>query len=205
MKLAKEHFEQNIARVKNLGFLHKSIFELNDKNLDLSDILRAQHVMLVSALDHFIHEIVRIGMLEIYNNKRKITKEFEKFIHLIDKEILLKKAILEEKNDTWLNYQIRYKHGLKSFQQAEKIDEAILLIDPRDLWAEIAKKLSLDKEDLKKELNLIISRRNQIAHEADIEPQYKELREIKIEDVNDSILFVETIVSTIFFLVIIEE
>ena len=161
--------------------------------------------MLVSALDHFIHEIVRIGMLEIYNNKRKITKEFEKFIHLIDKEILLKKAILEEKNDTWLNYQIRYKHGLKSFQQAEKIDEAILLIDPRDLWAEIAKKLSLDKEDLKKELNLIISRRNQIAHEADIEPQYKELREIKIEDVNDSILFVETIVSTIFFLVIIEE
>lgn len=197
MKIAKEHFEQNIVRVKNLGDLYQTISIGNFNGLDLSDILRAQSVMLVSALDYFVHEIIRIGILEIYNKKRKATKEFKEFIFTTDKEILLKKAILEDKDNKWLDYQIRYRNGFKSFQQADKIEEAMLLIENRSIWSEIAILLEDDKNSLKKRLDLIIDRRNQIAHEADIEPIYKELREIKVEDVNDSIVFIENIVASI--------
>jgi hypothetical protein len=48
MQSAKVHFEQNIIRVKNLGAIYASINLQTTPILDLSDILRAQYVMLVS-------------------------------------------------------------------------------------------------------------------------------------------------------------
>jgi hypothetical protein len=198
MKSAKKHFEQNIERVKNLGSIYKTINLQTTPVVDLSDILRAQYVLLVSALDHFIHEIVRLGMIEIYNEKRKVTKEFKAFILSIDEKVLFKKAIMEEKNDKWLDYQIRYRNGFKSFQQADKLKEAMLLIIDTDIWEELANILNEDIKSLKNRLNLIIDRRNQIAHEADIEPTYQELRDIHIDDINDSIEFIENLVTRIF-------
>jgi len=212
MKSAKIHFEQNIIRVKNLGAIYRSINSQTTQILDLSDILRTQYIMLVSALDHFIHEIVRIGMIEIYNEDRVATKKFKEFIFSIDKNILFKKAVMVEiidkddfgntiepyKKTDWLNHQIRYRNGFKSFQQSDKIEEAILLILDIDLWSEVENKLNINKKFLKNRLDLIIERRNQIAHEADIEPTYQELREINIEDINDSILFIEALVEVIF-------
>ena len=47
--------------------------------LDLTDLLRSQIVMVVSALDHYIHEITRIGMLEVYDGKRPQTPAFLRF------------------------------------------------------------------------------------------------------------------------------
>ena len=84
MQSAKVHFEQNIIRVKNLGGIYDSINIQTTPILDLSDILRAQYVMLVSALDHFIHELVRFGMIEIYNGKRRVTKKFKDSIIFIE-------------------------------------------------------------------------------------------------------------------------
>jgi len=198
MQRAKEHFDNNIIRVKNLGAIYQIVNK--EITLDLSDILRSQYVMLISALDHFIHEIVRIGMIEIYNKNRRDTKEFKAFIFSLDKNILFNKAIMEDKNNQWLDYQIRLHNSYKSFQQAEKIKEALKLIDKMDLWNEISRYLNINKEDLTKQLNLIIDRRNQITHEADIEPTYQELRDIKVEDINDSIDFIEKIVNSIFIL-----
>jgi len=198
MQSAKVHFEQNIIRVKNLGTIYESINLQTTPSLDLSDILRAQYVMLVSALDHFIHELVRFGMIEIYNKNRKETKKFQEFIFSTEKDILFKKAIMEEKSDVWLNHQIRYRNGFKSFQEADKIQEAMLLIIDTDIWKEVADNLENDIKQIKRRLNLIIDRRNQISHEADIEPTYQELRTIYIDDVQDSILFIESLVEVIF-------
>ena len=198
MQSAKVHFEQNIIRVKNLGTIYESINLQTTPSLDLSDILRAQYVMLVSALDHFIHELVRFGMIEIYNKNRKETKKFQEFIFSTEKDILFKKAIMEEKSDVWLNHQIRYRNGFKSFQEADKIQEAMLLIIDTDIWKEVADNLDNDISQIKRRLNLIIDRRNQISHEADIEPTYQELRTIYIDDVQDSILFIESLVEVIF-------
>ncbi len=191
---AKQHFEQNIIRVKSLGAIYQSINSQTIQILDLSDILRAQYVMLVSALDHFIHEVVRIGMIEIYNNKRKATKNFKVFVFNLDKEILFKKAIMEEKNDNWLDYQIRYKNGFKSFQEADKIKEAMFLIIETDIWEDIDKNIINSKQYL----NLIVKRRNQIAHEADIEPINQELRDIHLDDIKNSIEFIEDLVKIIY-------
>jgi hypothetical protein len=208
MKSAKIHFEQNIIRVKNLGAIYKNINSQTTQILYLSDILRAQYVMLVSALDHFIHEIVRIGMIEIYKDKRKETKKFKEFIFNLDEKILFKKAIMVKiinkdniepyKDTVWLDYQIRYKNGFKSFQQADKIREAMLLITDKDIWEELSSLMNQDSKMLKNKLNLIVDRRNQIAHEADIKFEDKELRDIRSDDIDNSIIFIESLVKSIF-------
>lgn len=200
MNNSKKHFDENIDRVNNLGVIYTSITILNN-GMDISDILRTQYVMLVSALDYFIHEIVRIGILEIYNGKRKITKEFKTFIFDIDKDVLLNKSIMKNLDNEWLNYQIIVKNGYKSFQQADKIEEALsLLIDKDVIWKNIANSMDMiyQEKDIKKQLNLIIERRNQIAHEADIEPIYKTKRNINQNDVDDSIKFIILLVNGIY-------
>lgn len=212
MNNSKKHFDENINRVNNLGVIHTSITVQNNNGMDISDILRTQYVMLVSALDYFIHEIVRIGILEIYNGKRKITKEFKTFIFEIDKDVLLNKAIMKNLDNEWLNYQIIVKNGYKSFQQADKIEEALsLLIDIEKnnkdvIWKNIANRMNMiyQEKNVKKQLNLIIERRNQIAHEADIEPTYKTKRNISQNDVNDSIRFINLLVDGIYKFVISE-
>lgn len=68
-----EQFQENIKRVRALGGLHAAFDKATTSTVDLTDLLRAQIVMVVSALDYYIHEITRIGMLEVYDGKRPQT------------------------------------------------------------------------------------------------------------------------------------
>ena len=53
--------------------------------------------------------------------------------------------------------------------------------------------------DVKKELGLIINRRNKIAHEADlVDKRGVEKNEIKKEDVDEMILFIEKFVKALY-------
>jgi len=46
---------------------------------DISDILRSEIVMVVSALDHYVHESTRLGMIEACDGKRLQTQAFLKY------------------------------------------------------------------------------------------------------------------------------
>ena len=63
MKPAFDQFRTNIVRVRNLGSIVDALASQTTGVLDLSDVLRAEIVLAVSALDQFVHEIVRLGML----------------------------------------------------------------------------------------------------------------------------------------------
>ena len=74
-----EQFQENITRVQNLDGLHVPSGNVTTSAVDLTDLLRSQIVMIVSALDLYIHEITRVGMLEVYNGGRPQTDAFLKF------------------------------------------------------------------------------------------------------------------------------
>lgn len=79
MQRAFEQFDSNIKAIREMDALHNHLVnELKLPN-DLSDILRAQFVYAVSALDKLIHELVRIGMLEAFKNQRMKTSKFKGF------------------------------------------------------------------------------------------------------------------------------
>ena len=74
----------------------------------------------------------------------------------------------------------------------------MLLITDKDIWEELSSLMNQDSKMLKNKLNLIVDRRNQIAHEADIKFEDKELRDIRSDDIDNSIIFIESLVKSIF-------
>ncbi len=162
-----EQFRENIERVRSLGGLYNVLSQQATTPLDLTDLLRSQIVLVVIALDHFMHEITRVGMLEVYSGKRPQTPAFLCF--QVTMEAALQGITTVQGNEGWLDEEIRKKHGYLAFQHPDRIADAIRLFSPCRLWMSIASELNLEIEDVKTELQLIVDRRNQIAHEADLD------------------------------------
>lgn len=200
MQSAIDLFRISIRRVRELIAVHNSLKAQASSVLDLSDMLRAALVLAVSALDYYIHEVVRIGMLEIHRGPRPEPPGFSRF------EISLGSAragINAGQNiDSWLEDEIRQRLSYKSFQKPEHIADAIRLISNKKLWEEVSinmGRLPKDAKDIKNQLSLIVDRRNKIAHEADIDPSYPIGDRWPIDEllVNEAVDFIEQVVESI--------
>ena len=190
MQSAIEAFRASIQRVRDMHVLHASITSTVTPIVDLSDLLRAEIVLLVSALDYYIHELTRLGLLEIWNGKRASTKAYLKFSVSLD----CATHLATTSGAIRLDNEIRSLHSLLAFQQPDKIADAVRLFSPVELWPTIASAMSTDAGSLKKQLQLIVSRRNKIAHEADIDPSYPGQRwPIARTDVEEALALVEAI------------
>ncbi|MGL5062775.1 MAG: HEPN domain-containing protein [Microcoleus sp.] len=102
-------------------------------------------------------------------------------------------------NASWLENEIRERLGYQSFQQANKIADAIRYISDKNLWDEVANKISRPAKDIKQQLNSIVDRRNKIAHEADIDPTFNIGNRWSIDEVlvGDAVDFIELVVESI--------
>ena len=192
-----EQFRENITRVKTLGGLHQAFGELTTPAVDLTDLLRAQIVMIVSALDHYIHEITRVGMLEVYDGTRPQTTAFLRFQVTMDAAM---KGISKSSENEWLDIEIRQKHGYQAFQHPDKIAKAVQLFSSCELWRVVALELNLTDQDVKNRLRAIINRRNQIVHEADLDPSYPETGNrwpISPVDVTSTLNFIQNVCEAI--------
>jgi len=203
MQSAIDLFRISIARVRALIAVHNSLKAQASSVLDLSDMLRAALVLAVSALDYYIHEVVRIGMLEIHRGQRPEPPAFSRF------QISLGSArtgINAGQNiDSWLEDEIRQRHSYKSFQQPNAIADAIRLICDKKLWEEVSTnmgRVAQDAEDIKNQLSLIVDRRNKIAHEADIDPTLSIGNRWPIDEllVNETVDFIEQVVESIHYI-----
>lgn len=202
MQAAIDQFRINIERVRNLGAIYEVLRGQTTTILDLSDILRAELVMVVSVLDHYIHEIVRLGMLEAYSGNRIQTPAFLRFQVTLESAL---HGISTPTSDSWLENQIRTRHSYQSFQYPDNIANAIRLISEVQLWNEVANHLAMRPQNVKRELMLIVDRRNKIAHEADMDVSFPALpgKRWPINDVwvDDAINFIEQIAETIYTVV----
>jgi len=197
MQPAIDLFRISITRVRDLIAVHNSLKAQASSVLDLSDMLRAALVLAVSALDYYIHEVVRIGMLEIHRGQRLEPPAFSGF------QISLGNAragINAGQNiDSWLEDEIRQRHSYKSFQQPNAIADAVRLICDKKLWEEVSINMGSPAKDIKQQLSLIVDRRNKIAHEADIDPTLSLGNRWPIDEllVNEAVNFLEQVVESI--------
>ncbi len=195
-----EQFRENIRRVQNLGGLYDVLSQQTTPALDLTDLLRSQIVMVVSALDHYVHEITRVGMLEVYSGKRPQTPAFLRF--QVTMEATLQGIAAVQGNDGWFDEEIRKKHGYLAFQQPDRIADAIRLFSSCSLWISVASELNLEVENMKMELQLIVDRRNQIAHEADLDSRIPGNRfAISSSDTERMINFIQDLGEAIYVVV----
>ncbi len=196
MHNAIKHFKANAERVRALGGLYAALSRLTTPIVDTSDILRAQIVLAVSALDHYVHEITRLGMLEVLSGARPATGAFRRFQVTMDAALL---GISSGKGGaSWLEDEIREKHGYLAFQHPDKIADAVRHFSSCELWPSVAAQLKISVEDVKTRLRLIVERRNKIAHEADVDPSYPGSRwPISLQDVENTITFIEQVCEAI--------
>ena len=167
--------------------------------LDVTDILRAELVMAVSVLDHYIHELARLGMLEAFRNHRVRTPTFMKF------QVSLAAAmdgIADPQGEVWLEQEIRNRHSYQSFQTPENIAKAINLISDAQLWNEVARHLQMTSQGVRNTLMVIVDRRNKIVHEADMDPSFPGTRwPIDEQVVNEAVDFIDRLAETIYVII----
>ncbi len=186
MQRAIDLFRDSIMKVRHLGGLYDSLSRMTTAAVDSTDLLRSQIVLSVSAVDFFVHEITVQGMLETLRGIRPSTEAFHKY-KLSAGLLLLSPYDLASAFER----EIRERHSYLSFQQPDKVADAIRLISPKPLWQELSALLGRNEGELKNQLRLIVERRNQIAHEADVDPSYPAQRwPIRKSDTDDCVQFV---------------
>lgn len=202
-------FHENIRRSRDLVAIFRAMQAHTTVALDLSDLLRAALVMSVSALDHFIHETVRGGMLEAHRGERAKTPAFLRFRVTLQSVL---ETPLSPDPDLWLDGQIREQFGYQSFQRPDRIAEAVRHITEVSLWNEVARLLGTDSGAVRDRLTLIVQRRDKIAHEADIMPDFagQTVYPILRSPINDAmadgaINFIEQVAEAIFSLVSLDQ
>jgi hypothetical protein len=166
MQAAIEQFRANIGHARHLGAIYTAFKAQTTTVVDLSDVLRAEIVMAVSALDHYVHEVVCTVMLQTYQGQRIKTPAFLSFSVSLESAI---DGINSPGRHDWLINEIRTRHGWQSFQHADKLADALRLITDLRIWDEVGSLIGMTAADAKRRLNLIVDRRNKIAHEADMD------------------------------------
>jgi hypothetical protein len=164
---AQIQFRENLKRVRELGSLATAVQRVTTSAIDVSDLWRSQIVLVVSALDHFIHELARLGMIEIAKGVRPKTDAYSRFdIPMVAAESGLAGA----RHEDWVGETVRAKHSWLSFQDPDKLAGAIRLFSAVSLWDAVGTELGMPSKDVKLRLKLVVERRNKIAHEADLDP-----------------------------------
>ena len=205
MRRARNQFEDNIRHVHELSALYDYLTNTLRLPNDLSDILRSQIVYSVSALDKFIHELVRIGMLQSFTGTRPKTDKFNAFTISMNtwEQIQISSTLGGHPSEYWFEQEIILKNKTASFQEPAKIADGLSLIWTENRkWTKIAALVGQPEEDLKKMLKNIVDRRNKIVHEADIDPITETRLGIDLANVQVSVDTIDKIAKAIFDLVV---
>ena len=141
-----------------------------------NELLRAEWVARVSALDLYIHELVAQQMREIFDGRRAHTPAYLRFVVSVEIVDRIRRASAPAEASAAFDLYVRTYLGRRTFQFPEDIAEGIRLCSDIELWNEVALKMgatAVTKSDvakaIRKDLSLIVQRRNQIAHEGDLQ------------------------------------
>lgn len=210
MQEALRVFDESIAGINQLralyGFL-KTRYNLNDS--EISDLLRLQLVNLISAMDRYFHEVIRIGIVQAFVGKRPLTSKasnfqisFETGINILNCQTSLPP---QNSPEYWINKEVCSKLRYLSYEQSKNVCDGLSLI-----WSETHKLQVLAgimncpgatdnarQDYLRQKLDLIVERRNQIVHEADYDVVLQARRQIAVTDVTDSVQFISSFVHAV--------
>jgi len=170
MNRAIQQFQGNIQSAKHLGVIYQAFIGKVTPAISLDELLRAEIVLAVSALDCYVHDIVRIGMTDAFGSGRGEPNAYLAFGVSLGVVKNLLSATTEVERRGLLDHEIRRLHAFRTFQTAENISQALGLVGIKSVWDKVGNTVGMTSSDVRTQLKLIIDRRNCIAHESDINP-----------------------------------
>lgn len=167
---AKGVFHKNIQQTNELGALYDHLSDLVNIPEQFDDLLRSQIVNAVSAFDKLMHDLIRIGMVKIFENQRPSTNKYlSETIAIQHLPTLTASAVPPPA--VRFGEIVREKLSTLSFQDPTKIADGLSYIwNEKQKWQQIALGLGMSDDDAKRKQKLIVTRRNAIVHEADLDP-----------------------------------
>ena len=208
-------FDNNVAQARSLSTIYINLRDgVHIEDIYNNNLLKAQLVNVVSAFDMFIHGIVKKGVVEIFNKTRKETPKFQSFAFQAKTILKLIEVMSpgfmpsssDEIPEVILEKELSDKLSFMSFQSPDKVTDALSLIwgEPHKMQVLAAVmdisgcNINEKANNLKQELTTIIQRRNQIAHEGDINPATHLPRSIELTDVNKATDFIRSLGHAVF-------
>ncbi len=198
-------FNKNLADVKQLSGLYQFLTTLTAP-VSYDDILRSQLVYTVSAFDKLIHDLIRIGMVDIYLGNRLPTAKYqnEPIQLMLHHRLAQSSQTSIPPLSVFFNQILVEKFKTQSFQDPAKVADGLSYIwDEQQKWSKIAAsmQLNLNDQQTRTQLKLFISRRNSIVHEADLDTTTNSKLDILPQDIDNAISFFEKCGNSIFDLV----
>ena len=184
---------------RQLGVIFEAFHEKMTKAFSLDEVLRAEIVLAVSALDCYVHDVVRIGMtraLALSSGEPNAYLNFGVSMQFVKR---LLRASSPRDRASLLDQEVRRLHGFKTFQNTESISQALSLLGIRGIWDSVGLVLGMPSRDVKTRLALIVDRRNKIVHEGDIDASLGigSKYPIDLPAVHQAVSFLESLVKSI--------
>ena len=179
-------FETNVRSASIL----ERIYEYLSKQtlpVDIDELLRAEYVMLVSAFDCYVHDYVRERMVNMFSNPSNMSDKTRDY--KIPLGVMM--DIMNETNPIsqmqLLENAIKQEESVNSYQSSTSVEYVLGLIGFKKIWKTM---FDEDAGTKKNQLDLIVRRRNQIAHEADMDYVTNTKHSICLSDLQVAKLFI---------------
>lgn len=173
-----EHFEAAWERCAHLSAMQAFLATNVVGVLKPDELLRAEWVARVSALDLYVHELVAQLMVDIFEKNRPSTQAYSAFMLTSETVDRIRHAPTVLDASAAFDLEVRRQLGMVSFQHPTKIADGIRMCSPVELWNEVAINQGSSEQDkvakaklMKRQLIAIVDRRNKIAHEGDLQPK----------------------------------
>ena len=206
MNRAITQFESNLTSAQQLGVIFQAFHDKVTEAISLDEVLRAEIVLAVSALDCYVHDVVRIGMnkaLPLESGEPNAYLNFGVSMQFVKR---LLRASSPGDRSTLFDQEVQRLHGFRTFQNADNISQALSLIGIGGVWDKVGIALGMPSTDVKTRLNVIVDRRNKIAHEGDIDPSMGIAAKYPIDfpTVQQAVAFLESLVGSMHKVILAE-
>lgn len=194
----KSHFDENISNIEQN-------FEIVDKMIAINEIdkskniLRSQIVFLESALDFYLHELSKCGMVKIFNGDWPKT---DRYNNLKVEMKLIDAAIKNPESCDWLLDYINEKNKKEVYISLDSMRDQLNLLGIE--FERVVTNAFSDKSNSegipingKQVIKDLFNRRNEIAHQSDRNHFNSEQNDITKEYVLENIDYVKSIIEAI--------
>lgn len=193
MSNEKIFFDEQVGSLRSLSSIYQYLQD-NASLMDADALLRSEYVLIVSTFDNYLHNIVRRKIRESFFASQPLPQGFSLPIEICQ---LIRNEPTESVQQGILDAALRQQLEKDSFQSPRSVEYALSLIKINHVWRNASTILGDTPEHVRNQLALIVKRRNQIAHESDIDPSTGMLRNINLQTVIDCRGFLEKLVESI--------
>lgn len=192
------HLKENLDVVKRQFQIADDLLTKGEQEA-AADIWRSQVVFIESALDFYLHEVIKLGIISIYN----ATWNGEKTIQYNNLTFRMEELELacDSDDDDWLAQWIDKKYSTETYMNFEKLEQVCKLLGlDKHKIAKVFYEQGSDIRPIKKlekYLNRMYRRRNIIAHQAGRQSATAEKITITKEDVVELLDKIECILQAL--------